>query len=100
MVTDNDNFHLAKGMRNSVVELCYFLFAFIVLIHCIYEHLDVTIGFEQEVYTVRENDNTVSVCAVVLEGELEREVAMVVTTQSNNATGWLNDLFILVLCMH
>ena len=49
---------------------------------------------------MRENDNTVSVCAVVLEGELEREVEMVVTTQSNNATGWLNDLFILVLCMH
>ena len=57
------------------------------LIHCIYEHLDVTIGFVQDVYTVMEDASTVSVCAVVLEGELEREVEMVVTTQSNNAAG-------------
>lgn len=62
--------------------------------------LAVTIGFEQEVYTVHEDASTVSVCAVVSEGELEREVEMVVTTQSNNAAGWLNDLFILVLCVH
>ena len=48
---------------------------------------DVTIGFEKEVYAVHENANTVSVCAVVLEGELERDVKVFVTTQSNNAAG-------------
>ena len=51
---------------------------------------DVTIGFEKEVYAVHENANTVSVCAVVLEGELERDVEMNVTIQSNNIAGWLN----------
>ena len=53
----------------------------------IYKHLDVTIGFEKEVYTVHEDASTVSVCAVVSEGELERGVEMVATTQSNSATG-------------
>ena len=48
---------------------------------------DVTIGFHQDVYAVHEDDSTVSVCAVVLEGELERDVEMVVTTQGSNATG-------------
>ena len=49
--------------------------------------LDVTIGFEKEVYAVHENASTVSVCAVVLEGELERDVKVFVTTQSNNTAG-------------
>ena len=48
---------------------------------------DVTIGFHQDVYAVHEDDSTVSVCAVVLEGELERDVEMNVTIQSNNAVG-------------
>ena len=30
---------------------------------------------------------TVSVCAVVLEGELERQVEMILATQSDTATG-------------
>ena len=48
---------------------------------------DVMIGFEKVVYAVHENASTVSVCAVVLEGELERDVEMNVTIQSNNAAG-------------
>ena len=36
---------------------------------------------------MHEDDSTVFVCAVVLEGELERNVEMVVTAQSNNAAG-------------
>lgn len=45
------------------------------------------IGFEKEVYTEHEDASTVTVCAVVLEGELERDVKVFVTTQSNNAVG-------------
>ena len=45
------------------------------------------IGFEKVVYAVHENATTVSVCAVVLEGGLERDVEMDVTIQSNNAAG-------------
>ena len=36
---------------------------------------------------MREDAGTVSVCVVVLEGELERQVEMTLATQSDTATG-------------
>ena len=54
---------------------------------------DVTIGFVQEVYTVREGAEILPVCAVILEGsrELEREVEVIIRLLSETtATGQLN----------
>jgi len=47
----------------------------------------VTIGFEPGEYSVREDAGAVSICVVVLEGELERQVEMTLDTQSDTATG-------------
>ena len=59
---------------------------------------DVTIGFEQEVYTVREDAGSLPVCAVLLEGsrELEREVEVIIRLLSETtATGQLNNSYII-----
>ena len=46
----------------------------------------VTIGFERTEYSTPEN-STVEVCAVIIQGSLEREVTVSVSTAPNTATG-------------
>ena len=47
---------------------------------------EVEIGLEETAYTTPE-DGTVEVCARVTEGELEREVEVVLSTVEGSATG-------------
>ena len=49
---------------------------------------DVTIGFERDHYSVREEDKTLEVCAAVTKGELSgaTEVQLTVDTLSSDAT--------------
>ena len=50
----------------------------------------VEIGLQQTTYTISEDDGTVTICAHVATGELEREVVVNLTTIDNTATstGW------------
>ncbi len=45
----------------------------------------VRIGFEKTEYTVEETEGVVSLKVTVLEGELDREVAVVISTDSGSA---------------
>lgn len=45
----------------------------------------VTIGFEMEVYTTREDQDSVQVCALIREGALAREVIITVLTEDDTA---------------
>ena len=47
---------------------------------------NVTIGFEREVYPVREGDGVVEVCARLMEGSLGRSVSIVLLTRNGSAT--------------
>lgn len=47
---------------------------------------DVTVGFQQVFYSVREADDHVMVCAI-LTGDTQREVLVNLTTQSGSALG-------------
>ena len=49
----------------------------------------VTIGFEMPNYTVPEDGGFVEVCAVVLDGGLERTVNITLETLPGSAAGWL-----------
>lgn len=49
-----------------------------------------TIGFEQTVYTVREDVGVVEVCAVQMRGVLERPAFVTLITTDNTATGLLS----------
>ena len=71
--------------------ICYFTF-------CLYIHYmkqillyfgitEVRIGFEETMYRVREDNNTVEVCARVLEGSLETSVVTTVESVDGSATG-------------
>ena len=47
----------------------------------------VTIGFETELYTTAEGDGSLELCAVLLEGALERDVTVTLETQDGSAQG-------------
>ena len=49
--------------------------------------LDVTIGFEQTVYTVQEDDGSREVCVSLREGTLQTSVTVSVNTVDGSATG-------------
>ena len=63
------------------------------MIHCIIFplplllHSEVTIGLEETSYTTAEDSGTVEVCAVVVEGELERSAEVILSTVDGTATG-------------
>ena len=46
----------------------------------------VAIGFEQNVTTVQETDASVELCAVLLEGTLEREAVVTFSTSDGTST--------------
>ena len=46
---------------------------------------EVTIGFEMEQYSVREDQGTVKVCARIMDGSLAREIAISLSTQDGSA---------------
>ena len=48
---------------------------------------EVIIGFENEMYSVDEVAGEVEVCARILDGELERDVIVVLATQPRSADG-------------
>ena len=48
--------------------------------------LGVVIGFEQTVTTVQETDASVELCAVLIEGTLEREAVVTFSTSDGTAT--------------
>ena len=47
----------------------------------------VTIGFEMELYNTAEGDGSLELCAVLLEGALERDVTVTLETQDGSAQG-------------
>ena len=47
----------------------------------------VTIGFEMELYNAAEGNGSVELCAVLLEGTLERDVTVTLETQDGSAQG-------------
>ena len=49
-------------------------------------HIVVTIGFEQVMYPTQENVTTM-ICARVLEGELDREITVTITSRDESTTG-------------
>ena len=53
----------------------------------IFSTLDVVIGLEQTRYTVIEDETVVEVCAIVREGELQREAIVTLETSDISATG-------------
>jgi len=48
---------------------------------------EVTIGLERTSYTTAEDGGSVEVCAVVVEGELERSSEVSISTVDGSATG-------------
>ena len=47
----------------------------------------VTIGLEETMYTVNEDGGSVEVCAVIVDGTLERDAVVVLSTSEGTATG-------------
>ena len=47
----------------------------------------VTIGLERTFYTAGEGDGVVTVCAIIVSGELARSATVELSTQDNTATG-------------
>ena len=54
----------------------------------------VTFGFKRALYTVGEGDGTVSVCVVIVNGELARPATVELSSQDNTATGTYIIIFI------
>lgn len=46
---------------------------------------DVTVGFERSLYKVRENNDEVEVCAVIISGEIARDISVMFTIANNSA---------------
>ena len=51
--------------------------------------LDVTIGFDPSTYSVNEASMTVQVCARILDGSLQRDAVVTLSTSDGTATGLL-----------
>ena len=51
--------------------------------------LDVTIGFDPSTYSVNEASMTVKVCARILDGSLQRDAVVTLSTSDGTATGLL-----------
>jgi hypothetical protein len=49
--------------------------------------LGVGIDFEQPQYSVNEENGTIEVCAVIMEGGLERNITITLATRNGTATG-------------
>ena len=46
---------------------------------------EVTVGFERSLYEVRENNNEVEVCAVIISGQIARDISVMFTTEDDSA---------------
>ena len=57
---------------------------FILMIHSL--STAVEIGLQQTTYTISEDDGTLTICAQITTGELERQVVVNFTTIDNTAT--------------
>ena len=56
--------------------------------------IGITIGFEQTLYPTEE-DTVIKVCARILNGSLEKDVIVKVSSSDGSATGKLNDHFLI-----
>lgn len=52
-----------------------------------YFWLGVVIDFEQPEYSVNERNGTIEVCAVIVEGNLQRNITVTLTTRDGRAIG-------------
>ena len=47
--------------------------------------VEVTVGFERSLYEVREDNNEVEVCAVIISGQIARDISIMFSTEDDSA---------------